>query len=59
MLDCTYIYKKHLLTLLLPDTKIAEFTNSVDFDEDEVAHHETPHPDLHCLSSSLLIFNMT
>ena len=25
---------------------------------DEVAHNEPPHPDLHCLSSSLSILNM-
>ena len=29
----------------------AEFANSVDLDE--VAHHEPPHLDLHCLPSSL------
>ena len=39
------------LTLLLPYTKIAKFANSVDLDE--VAHHEPPHLDLHCLPSSL------
>ena len=32
-------------------TKIIEFENSVD--PDEVAHHEPPHLDLHCLPSSL------
>ena len=32
-------------------TKIAECANSVDLDE--VAHDEPPHPDLHCLPSSL------
>ena len=31
--------------------KIVEFANSVDLDE--VAHHEPPHLDLHCLPSSL------
>ena len=35
----------------LTQTKIAEFANSVDLDE--VAHHEPPHLDLHCLPSSL------
>ena len=34
------------LTLKVPETKIAEFENSVDLDE--VAHNEPPHPDLHC-----------
>ena len=34
-----------------PETKIAEFANSVDLDE--VAHNEPPHLDLHCLPSSL------
>ena len=38
------------LTLLVPETKIAEFANSVDLDE--VAYHE-PNLDLHCLPSSL------
>ena len=41
----------YLLTLLVPELKIAEFANSVDLDE--VAHNEPPHLDLHCLSSSL------
>ena len=35
----------------VPETKIADFANSVDLDE--VATHEPPHQDLHCLSSSL------
>ena len=34
------------LTLKVPETKIAEFANSVDLDE--VAHDEPPHLDLHC-----------
>ena len=33
------------------ETKIAEFANSIDLDE--VAHHEPPHLELHCLPSSL------
>ena len=37
-------------------TKIAELTNSVD--PDEGAHYEPTHQNLHCLSSSLWIFNM-
>ena len=45
-----------LLTLSVPETKIAEFANSVDLDE--VAHNEPPHPDLHCLLSNLQILNM-
>ena len=39
------------LTLLLTETKITEFANSVDLDE--VTHNEPPHLDLHCLPSSL------
>ena len=34
------------LTLSVPETKIAEFANSVDLDE--VAHNEPAHQDLHC-----------
>ena len=40
-----------VLTLSVPEAKIAEFANSVDLDE--VAHNEPPHLDLHCLPSSL------
>ena len=40
-----------VLTLKVPETKIAEFANSVDLDE--VAHDEPPHLDLHCLPSNL------
>ena len=36
--------------------KTAEFLNSLDLDE--VAHHEPPHQDLHCLPSSLCILSM-
>ena len=43
--------KLFLLILWVPETKIAEFANSVDLDE--VAHDEPPHLGLHCLSSSL------
>ena len=32
---------------------MAEFANSVDLDEDEVAHNKPPHFDIHCLPSSL------
>ena len=39
------------LTLKVPETKIAEFANSVDLDK--VAHNEPPHLELHCLPSSL------
>ena len=35
----------------IPETKMTEFSNSVDLDE--VAHYEPPHLDLHCLPSSL------
>ena len=38
------------MTLEMPQTKYAEFANSIDLDE--VAHNELPHPDLHCLPSS-------
>ena len=34
------------LTLSIPETKVAEFANSIDFDE--MAHNEPPHLDLHC-----------
>ena len=37
--------------LKAPEMNIAEFANSVDFDE--VAHNEPPHQDLHSLPSSL------
>ena len=33
--------------------KIVEFRNSID--PDEVPHNELPHPDLHCLSSLLIL----
>ena len=45
------------LTLQIPETKTAEFANSIDLDE--VAHNEPPHLDLHCLPSSLCILNIT
>ena len=38
-------------TCRIPETRIAEFANSIDLDE--VDDHEQPHLDLHCLSSSL------
>ena len=41
----------YFLTLQVPGTKTAEFANSVDLDE--MAYHESPHLDLHCLPSSL------
>ena len=44
-------YRLADLTLQVPETKIAEFANSVDLDE--VAHNEPPHLDLHCLPTSL------
>ena len=37
---------------LVPETKIAEFANSVDLDE--VAHNEPPHLDLHYLPLSMI-----
>ena len=39
------------LTLKKPKMRITESLNSTD--PDEVAHHEPPHLDLHCLPSSL------
>ena len=42
------------LTLSEPETKTAEFANSVDLDK--VAHNEPPHLDIHCLYSLNLIF---
>ena len=39
------------LKLEAPVIKTAESTNSKD--PDEAAHYESPHQDLHCLSSSL------
>ena len=47
-----FIHHRYLLTLSVPETKIAEFANCVDLDE--VAHNEPPHLDLHCLLCSLL-----
>ena len=44
-------YTSIILTLFVPETKIAEFAKSVD--PDEVAHNEPPRLDLHCLPSSL------
>ena len=41
----------------MPETKITEFVNSIDLDE--VVHNEPPHLDLHCLSSSLSILNIS
>ena len=40
-----------LVTLQVPETKIAEFAYSLDLDE--VAHNEPPHLDLDCVLSSL------
>ena len=41
---------------LVLETKLSECANSEALDE--VAHHEPPHPNLHCLPSSLWILNM-
>ena len=38
----------------MPKIKLAEFANSID--SDEVAHHQSPHLDLHCL---LLFFKFS
>ena len=40
----------------VPETKTAEFANSIDLDE--VDHSEPPHLDLYCLPSSLCILNI-
>ena len=54
MLNLTVLF---LTLYYVPETKIAEFTNSVD--PDEVAHNnELPHLDLQRLPSSLWILNM-
>ena len=44
------------LNLSVPETKIAEFANSIDLDE--VAHYEPPLQDQHCLPFSFRILNM-
>ena len=41
----------YIFNTLVPETKIAEFANSVDVDE--VAHNKPPPIDLHCFASSL------
>ena len=46
----------YYLTLISPKMKTIEFADSVDLGE--VAHHEPPHLDLHCLPSGLWILNM-
>ena len=51
-----YIKIPVYLTLSVPETKIAEFANSVD--HDEVVHNEPPHLDLLCLQPSHRILNM-
>ena len=40
-----------ILTLEVPETKIAEFANGADLDE--VAQNGPHHPDLHCLPFGL------
>ena len=40
-----------ILILKAQETKIVDFANSID--QDEAAHNELPHLDLHCLPSSL------
>ena len=47
---CGYIS----LTLLVSETKIAEFADSIALDE--VAHNVPPHLDLHCLPFSFFGF---
>ena len=49
--SCFHCAGKTSFALKLPETKIAEFANSVDLDE--VAHNEPPHLDLHWLPPSL------
>ena len=55
-MHCGSSNDKSELTLSLPETKIAEFANSIDLDE--VAHNEPPHQDLRCLPYSLRILYM-
>ena len=45
------ITSHRMFTLLVPETKIADFANSIDLDE--VAQNEPPHLDLYYLPSSL------
>ena len=49
--DATNLIKQEGLTLVAPKMKKVEIANRVD--PDEVAQHEPPHLDLHCLPSSL------
>ena len=51
-----HIQEHHCNSLTSRDVKLAEFAKCVDLDE--AAHNEPPHLDLHCLPSSLCIFNM-
>ena len=55
----TVVRERHLkkpIRSLVPDTKLAEFANSLDLNE--VAHNEPPHLDLHSLPANLWILNM-
>ena len=45
------VFYSKRVTLQVPETKIAEFANSVELDY--VAHNEPSHLHLHCLPSSL------
>ena len=50
----TVVRERHLkkpIRSLVPDTKLAEFANSLDLNE--VAHNEPPHLDLHSLPANL------
>ena len=49
-----YFFIKSFRDSLTPEAsemKIVKFANSIDLDE--AAENELPHPDLHCMSSSL------
>ena len=48
LLRLLWHYVHNILTLEMPETKIAKFSNSVD--PYEATHDEQPHLDLHCLS---------
>ena len=53
--DCRFLQKRtdvvNVNSLRIRDKKRTESANSVDLDE--VAHHEPPHLDLHCMPSCL------
>ena len=56
MLFALSLFLRKCCSALRPGMKIAGF--AIDVYLDEVAHHEPPHLDLHCLRFSLLILNI-